>query len=89
MAASGFVLSVLNIGSPGAFTSTSYGQTLLLKVAAVAGVAALGWFNWRTHSREGFDSARLRRRAAFECLLALVVVLGLTAWLGGLEIPAA
>lgn len=88
MGASGFVLSVLNVGSLNAVASTSYGQTLLLKVAAVAGVAGIGWFNWRTHTREGFDAEKLRRRAAVECLFALVVVLAFTAWLGGLEIPA-
>ena len=69
--------------------STDYGRTLLIKAALLAGVAALGWYNWRVvlPSLEAESGAgRLRRSARMELGLAAVVLL-VTAVLVALPTP--
>lgn len=74
-----------------ALPGTAWGQLLLLKLLAVAGVMLLGWWNWRRGAPAlvagADDSPRaLRRAIALELLLG-AVILGLTAWLVGSPIP--
>jgi copper transport protein len=67
----------LHLGSLAALTGSRYGRTLLVKLAAVVGVAAAGLFNWR-RARAALDRAggarRLRRSAAIELAAALLVL---------------
>jgi putative copper export protein len=84
--ATGAVLSVQNVGSLAALTGTAYGRVLLAKAAGALVVSGLGFVNWRTHARR-MDLSSIRRRAIVEWSVAIVVVLALTAWLGGLDQP--
>lgn len=43
----GMVQSSVHVGSPGALVGTPYGQTLIVKLALVAGMAGLGYHHWR------------------------------------------
>jgi putative copper export protein len=70
---------------------TDFGRTLAVKLAVFGLVVALGLANWRRLGPEierGETSGWLRRSASLEAVLAAVLILGLTAWLGGLSIPA-
>jgi putative copper export protein len=70
--------------------STEFGQTLIAKVVVVAALVLLGWLNYRRHRgplTSHADRRWLRRLAVLEAVLALVVVLGITAWLTGLPVP--
>lgn len=69
--------------------TTGYGRTLLIKLALLAGVAALGFYNWRrVLPALGDDpaTARLRTSARAELGLGLVVLL-VTAVLVALPTP--
>ncbi|HYR08090.1 MAG TPA: CopD family protein [Longimicrobium sp.] len=69
--------------------STGYGRALMLKLALLAGVAALGFYNWRRVLPTLGDDAsthRLRRSARAELGLGLVVLL-VTAVLVALPTP--
>ncbi len=68
---------------------STYGWVLAGKLAVLAGVAALGGYNWRITqprvTRDGGES-RLRRFSALELLLG-VILLGVTAVLVALPLP--
>lgn len=81
----GVVGGFLEVRSWSALWETTYGQLLLVKVALVLPVLALGWFNNRVsvpRLRAGIASAverrRFRRSAAAELAL-VVVIIGVTA----------
>lgn len=87
----GIVAARLNVASWGAFTSTSYGRTLLIKLAIVLLLVLVGAFNWRrvrpALASGGTSAAgRLRRAATLELVLGLVV-LAVTAVLVALPTP--
>ena len=68
---------------------SSYGRTLALKLAAVAGVAGVGFYNWRRvrpQIQGGVGSKRFVSSAGVELALACLVLL-LTAVLTGLPRP--
>jgi copper transport protein len=73
----GLFASWLHLGTLAALTGSRYGRTLLVKLAAVAVVAAAGLFNW-LRARPALDRAegaqRLRRTAAIEVAAALLVL---------------
>jgi putative copper export protein/methionine-rich copper-binding protein CopC len=88
-AVTGIVNSLFHVGSFGALFGTGYGRFLILKLALLAGVAALGWYNWRrVRPALGADegTARLRRSARLEIATGLAVVL-VTAVLVALPTP--
>jgi len=81
----------LNVASWSAFTTTSYGRTLLIKLAVVLLLVIVGAFNWRrvrpTLATGGTAaSARLRHSATLELALG-VLVLAVTAVLVALPTP--
>jgi putative copper export protein/methionine-rich copper-binding protein CopC len=80
---------VFQLGTLSDVWSTGYGRVLLIKLALLAGVAALGFYNWRrVLPTLGEDAAthRLRRSARAELGLGLVVLL-VTAVLVALPTP--
>lgn len=88
-ASTGVAGALFHLTSPVQLWSTSYGQAVSLKLLAVAGVVALGAFNWRrVRPRLGDEagSATLRRSAAFEFAIAALVMLA-TAVLVALPTP--
>lgn len=88
---SGIAISWGHIQPVATLWETEYGRTLSVKVIVVASVALLGALNWRRFGPQvDHEGPRvvLRRTARFEVALALLVILGLTAWLAGLPIPA-
>lgn len=89
VALTGAVSSLLHVGSPAALFGTGYGQMLLLKLVLLAGVAALGYHNWRRVRPalgEAEGTNRLRRSARAEIATGLAVVL-VTAVLVALPTP--
>lgn len=87
---SGLLLSYQHVDPLDALTTTEYGQTVMIKVAAVLLVAVLGFLNYRRHRgplTSPADRRWLRRLAMLEAALALIVILALTAWLTGLPVP--
>lgn len=88
--AAGATLSWVHLGgSVQVLVGTRYGQTLLLKLALVAGALALGFYNWR-RVRPGLaerpDAGTLRIPASVEAVLALLALL-VTAALVALPLP--
>jgi len=86
----GVVAAWLHLGSWHAFVDTDYGRTLLIKLALVATVLALGAINWRImRPALGTEMAarRLRRSAVLE-LIAAAAVLAATAVLVASSPPA-
>ena len=88
---SGVVATRVHVGSWAAFTNTSYGRALLIKLAVVALLALVGAFNWRRvrpalASSDARASETLRRSVTFELFLA-AVVLAVTAVLVALPTP--
>lgn len=80
---------VFQLNAPGDLWGTGYGRTLLLKLALLGGVAALGWYNWRrVLPALGGDpgTQRLRRSARAELGLGAAVLL-VTAVLVALPTP--
>ncbi|HEU4993310.1 MAG TPA: copper resistance protein CopC [Gemmatimonadaceae bacterium] len=69
--------ALLRLGSVGALWSTTYGQTLLWKVAWVALVAGMGFYN-AVRTRHALGAAagtrRIRRTGTLELLFAAVVI---------------
>jgi putative copper resistance protein D len=70
-------------GSIGALATTSWGVWLMLKLAAFAGVMAMGWWNWRriTPRLERGDvgaSLSLRQAATLELILGALVLAATT-----------
>jgi putative copper export protein len=85
----GGVVAALHLGSLTALFASRYGHVLLLKLFAFAGVAALGFANWRRvrpSLGESTGVERLRRSATAE-LTCAVLVLALTAVLGATPMP--
>ncbi|HEV2181755.1 MAG TPA: copper resistance protein CopC [Gemmatimonadaceae bacterium] len=90
LVATGIVAAWLHLGSWHAFVDSDYGRTLLIKLALVATVVALGAINWRIlRPALGTEAAarRLRRSAALE-LIAAAAVLAATAVLVASSPPA-
>jgi copper transport protein len=85
----GVLLAFAYIDSFGQLWSTTYGRALLLKVAILVGVAAVGAYNWR-RVRPALGSApgagRLRRSATIELILG-TLLLATTAVLVALPAP--
>ena len=78
VATTGVFAAWMHVGSVAALWQTGYGRTLLLKLAVLSMVAGTGAYNWlRIQPQLGKDSAtsRIRRSAAFEVAIALVVLL--------------
>ena len=86
----GAVASWVHGGGPSALFEPGWGRTLAIKIGLVAGMACLGFYNWRVtlpklragESGVGFGKGA----AAWEALLGLAV-LGATAWLVALSPP--
>ncbi|MBW3534980.1 MAG: CopD family protein [Gemmatimonadetes bacterium] len=75
---SGLVSAWLQVGGIGALFGTSYGRTLLLKLALVVPAVALGFYNWRVvrPAIKGRPRVGLfRLPASVEVLLALAVLM--------------
>jgi putative copper resistance protein D len=75
---SGAVAAVVYTGSLPALLAATWGRLLLLKLAGMLGVLALGWYNWRvvTPALDGMHaSARARLRVAVRVELTLALVL--------------
>src|SRR5690606_13012484 len=87
--ATGVVSAWIQVGGPGALLTSTYGRTLLLKLAAVGAAAALGFYNWRVvRPRLAEDGASLLRiPATVEAALGLLVVI-VTAVLIATPLPA-
>ncbi|HEX5970371.1 MAG TPA: CopD family protein [Gemmatimonadaceae bacterium] len=88
---SGVVAARVHVGSWAAFTDTTYGRTLLIKLAIVVLLVLVGAFNWRRVrpsliSPDTGAPERLRRSATFELVLA-ALVLAVTAVLVALPTP--
>jgi len=81
--------SWLHLDGPGSFLAHPYGRVLGAKILLVAGLLALGAWNWRVLSpRIGTDDGprRLLAAARWEAM-AGVAVLVLTGWLTGMAPP--
>lgn len=89
VAVTGVINAWMHMTAPVQLWSTPYGRTLLLKLALVGAVLAMGFINWRVvrpRLRDAPDLRRLRLTAGAELLLALLV-LTVTAILTGLPRP--
>ena len=87
--AAGVVLGLAYVGSITELWTTTYGRALLIKVAILVGVAAVGAWNWR-RVRPALGAApgagRLRRSATVELVLG-TMLLATTAVLVALPAP--
>ena len=85
----GVLLGVAYVGSLEALWGTTYGKTLLIKIALLAATAALGAYHWKSLTPR-LDSAQgasaFRGSAAIELALA-ALILGATAVLVALPAP--
>lgn len=91
VAMSGAVIAWTHVQPLEAAWSSGYGRTLVAKIVAVLIVMALGFRNWRSlvpALETPGTTNRLRVAIRWELLLSLGLVLLLTAWLGGLAVPA-
>jgi putative copper export protein len=66
-------------GSIGILTQSTWGRLLIIKVACMCGVLAVGWYNWKivTPALEGYDAdcrQRLRRAITVELALGLAML---------------
>lgn len=89
LAVTGLFASWLHVATPANLVGTPYGRALLLKVGLVAGVAALGAWNWKRVTPQlpapgGLE--RLRRSARAEVVVAVLVLL-VTASLVATSLP--
>jgi copper transport protein len=85
----GVASALFQLGAPADLWATAYGRTLLLKLLLVAGVAALGAYNWRRVRPALGDEAAippLRRSVRAELALGALVLL-VTAALVALPTP--
>lgn len=85
----GIVNAIFHVHAPADLWTTTYGRALVVKLALLAGVAALGWYNWKRvlPVLENDDGPqRLRRSARLELGLGVVVLL-VTAILVALPTP--
>jgi len=86
---SGVVTAWQTVASFGALTGTPYGRTLLLKLACLVGVAALGAYNWRVvqpRLAAGTGEGILRRSALTEITFGAILLV-ITALLVVLPAP--
>ncbi len=91
IATSGVIAAVVYAGSVRQFVGSVWGRLLLVKLGALAGVVAIGWYNWRvvTPGLERSDAAigtKLRRAIRVELLLGLAM-LAITAVLVATALP--
>jgi putative copper export protein len=88
LAVTGLWAAYVHVGSWPAVLGSSYGRTLCVKLALVAGVAAVGAYNWRmaTPKLAAGDQHALRHSARAELLLGALVLL-LTAILVATPLP--
>jgi len=87
---SGLLLSYEHVDPLDAAFTTEYGLTVVYKIGTVLVLVLLGWLNYRRHRGPmtgPADRRRLRQLAVLEAVIALIVVLGLSAWLTGLPAP--
>lgn len=85
----GVVNTLFQLGAVSDLWTTDYGRTLLIKLLLLAGVAALGWYNWRRvlpvlDADDG--TGRLRSTARAELVVGAAVLL-VTAVLVALPTP--
>jgi copper transport protein len=88
---SGVVAARVHVGSWAAFTATTYGRALLIKLAVVVLLVIVGTWNWRRvrpalASSDARAADRLRQSVTFELALA-ALVLAVTAVLVALPTP--
>lgn len=89
VAFTGSFASWLHLQTLAALWTSVYGRTLLIKLAILGGVAALGAYNWRVATprlRATGDVGAIRRSALIELALALALV-GVTAVLVATPLP--
>ena len=75
---SGALRALEHVTELGQLVSTGYGRMLLIKLAVVGLIAALGFFNWRVATpalNDDVGAARLRRAATTEVILGVAVLL--------------
>lgn len=77
LALSGAIGSLAHIPTVSDLFGARYGQILLLKLALVAGVVVLGWFNWKRNAVRlaTDDGDSLRKGAIAELVVAVAVIL--------------
>jgi putative copper export protein len=88
---SGILVALKYAGSLSAFLVAPWGRLLMLKIVGLAGVAALGWYNWRVVTPaidrgEARGTLQLRRAVQLEIALGLVM-LAITAFLVATQLP--
>src|SRR5262245_5228659 len=71
----GLIAAIEYVGSFSNLWSTSYGRTLVLKLAFVAGVVACGYRNWRRWALMPSGDATDRRTETTESILAFAIVI--------------
>ena len=90
LALTGLWASWINVGSGAALVGSTYGRTLLLKLALIAGVVALGAYNWKRVTpvleTESGENGFLARSARAEVVLGALVLL-VTAALVATSLP--
>lgn len=89
IAATGVFAAWLHLGSVPALWTTSYGKTLLVKLAILSVVAGIGAYNWlrvKPHLGRVEGAAKIRRTAVIELAVGVLVVLA-TAVLVALSTP--
>lgn len=87
--ATGVINSLFHINAPGDLLTTTYGRTLLAKIAIVSVVLLTGFINWRfltPRLATAGGMQALRRLAAAELVVAVMVLIA-TAILTGLPRP--
>jgi putative copper export protein len=88
--ATGMLIAAEHVWPVGRFLQSAYGLTLMVKIAMVAVIGVLGWINWR-RLRPAADLPRERRQLRSAVIAELAtgfgLVLAVTAWLSGLEMP--
>ena len=88
---SGVIVAIRYVGPIATIAQSSWGRLLLIKIACMLGVMALGWYNWRvvTPALDGrHPTCRQRLRTAVRLELALgFVMLVLTAFLVASALP--
>ncbi len=90
VAVTGVFASWLHLETLDALWSSTYGRTLLIKLGILAGVAAIGAYNWRVATpalQASGDTRAIRRSALVELTLAALLV-AVTAVLVATSLPS-